>query len=305
MTSLLQYESGIDTAVLAPRCPICQSASQPQFEKYGYSIQRCNSCQHGFLDLSTDSGHVQRVYDNNYFEGGGPGYPDYLAEGKLLRRHGRRYAKLLRHYMAPGHLLDVGTAAGFILQGFVDGGWTGEGTEPNEAMAEYGRSQLHLSIRTGPLEQLEIERQYDLVTMIQVVAHFYQLKLAFEVAARSTKPGGFWLIETWNRESWTARLLGSGWHEYSPPSVLHWFSPKDLAILAREFGFVEVARGRPRKSLNGAHAKSLLRFKLEGQGWSRPLAKLLSKLLHLIPDQLEIPYPAEDLFWVLYQKPAT
>lgn len=303
MTFLIRSESEIDTFRLAPRCLICGGTSQFLFDKYDYSIRGCGSCGHRFLDLSTGAGHVQQVYDDSYFQGGGAGYPDYLAEGRLLRRHGRRYAKLLRRYMAPGRMLDVGAAAGFILQGFADDGWQGEGTEPNAAMAEYGRSQLHLQLHTGPLEQLPQSPSYrpgsyDLVTMIQVVAHFYELRRAFEVAAQATKPGGFWLIETWNRDSWTARLLGANWHEYSPPSVLHWFSPQDLAQLARQYGFEAIAQGHPQKRINGAHAKSLLRYKLEERAWSRPLASLLQ----LVPDQLEIPYPAEDLFWGLYQK---
>jgi len=304
MTSLLHSESNITTALLPPRCPICNGQSQLLFEKYDYAIQGCNSCGHRFLDpaeLTRTRGglsHVEQVYDDSYFQGGGAGYPDYLAEGKLLRRHGRRYAKLLSRYRSPGQVLDVGAAAGFILQGLIDGGWQGEGTEPNDAMAEYGRSQLKLPIHTGPLEQLQLTHRYDLVTMIQVVAHFYQLERAFEVAAQATKPGGYWLIETWNRDSWTARLLGANWHEYSPPSVLHWFSPKDLAQLAQAHGFQPVAQGRPKKTINGAHAKSLLGSKLAENAWSRPFAKLLG----LIPDGLEVPYPAEDLFWALYQK---
>ena len=304
MTSLLRSQSDIATALLPPRCPVCNGESRLLFEKYDYAIQGCGGCGHRFLDpaelIQARSGlsHVEQVYDDSYFQGGGAGYPDYLAEGKLLRRHGRRYAKLLRRYMEPGQVLDVGAAAGFILQGLMDGGWQGEGTEPNDAMAEYGRSQLKLPIRTGPLEQLTLTRRYDLVTMIQVVAHFYQLQQAFEVAAQATKPGGYWLIETWNRDSWTARLLGANWHEYSPPSVLHWFSPRDLFQLAQIHGFRSVAQGRPKKSINGAHAKSLLGSKLAENAWSQPFAKLLG----IVPDGLEIPYPAEDLFWALYQK---
>lgn len=298
----LASEFGPDatTATLPPRCPICRGNSRLLFQKYDYRIQGCDSCGHRFLDLTTGLDHVRQVYSDRYFQGGGAGYPDYVAEGQLLRRQGRRYAKILRRYMEPGQVLDVGAAAGFILQGLVDAGWQGEGTEPNETMAHHGRSQLHLAIQTGPLEQLQLSRQYDLVTLIQVVAHFYQLRQAFEVAAQATKPGGFWLIETWNRDSWTARLLGAHWHEYSPPSVLHWFSPRDLTQLAQQYGFERVAQGRPPKTITGAHAKSLLGSKLAEKAWSRPLTKLLA----LLPDRLHIPYPAEDLFWVLYQKSA-
>ncbi|NJM56278.1 MAG: class I SAM-dependent methyltransferase [Synechococcales cyanobacterium RU_4_20] len=280
-------------------CPVCQQPSRLLFRKYDYAIQGCTVCTHRFMPHPPEPEHVTQVYDDRYFCGGEAGYPDYLAEAKLLRRHGRRYGRMLQHRgIRPGTLLDVGAAAGFVLQGFEEMGWRGQGIEPNDRMAEYGRSQLQLPIQTGPLESLEPHAQFDLVTMIQVVAHFYDLRRAFQIASDATKPGGHWLIETWNRNSLTARLLGPGWHEYSPPSVLHWFAPQDLALLAQQFGFEGIARGRPIKRISGAHAKSLLRYKLLESPWG----KLPAKLLNWVPDGLEIPYPAEDLFWALYRK---
>jgi hypothetical protein len=134
--------------------------------------------------------------------------------------------------------------------------------------------------------------------MIQVIAHFYDVDTALERAAQVTQPGGYWLIETWNKDSWMARMLGENWHEYSPPSVLHWFSPDTLTRLASRFGFAPVARGRPAKWLNGAHVKSLLGYKLAGSRLEKPAAALL----RLVPDKLPVPYPTFDLFWALYQK---
>src|ERR1041384_3040675 len=121
-------------------------------------------------------------------------------------------------------MLDVGAAAGFILKGFIDEGWHGTGLEPNERMAAYGRQHLELDLRCGPLENFDektgekSDEKFDLVSMIQVAAHFYQPRKAFENAARLLAPNGHLLIETWNRGSFSARVLGRHWHEYSPPS---------------------------------------------------------------------------------------
>jgi SAM-dependent methyltransferase len=195
-------------------------------------------------------------------------------------------------------MLDVGAAAGFLLKGFLDQGWHGEGIEPNPRMAEHARQHLGLDVMTGTLEQFESDRQYDLVSMIQVIAHFVDPQRALRVAAERTRNGGYWLIETWNRESWTARAFGQQWHEYSPPSVLHWFSPEGLGRLAAQFDFREIARGRPSKWIGGGHARSLLRYRLEGSRVGRFFAGAVG----LIPERLALPYPAEDLFWTLYQK---
>ena len=148
------------------------------------------------------------------------------------------------------------------------------------------------------LESLQANQTYDLVSMIQVIAHFADLRQALQVAADATKPSGYWLIETWNKDSWAARLFGQNWHEYSPPSVLHWFSPTTLKALAAQFGFHEIAHGRPSKWINGGHAKSLLQYKLQ----SVPLGRQAGKLLNLLPEYLPLPYLADDLFWMLLRK---
>lgn len=195
-------------------------------------------------------------------------------------------------------MLDVGAAAGFILKGFQAYGWSVTGIEPNPHMAEYARTQLGLQMQTGTLEQHHSSECYDLISMIQVVSHFYDVRQALQAATALTRPGGFWLIETWNRNSWAARAFGPHWQEYSPPSVLHWFSTEGLRHLAAQFGFSEVARGKSLKWVSSEHAKSLLRYKLEDSRQKR----FISSLVGLIPRRLALPYPGDDLFWALYQR---
>lgn len=302
MSSSVSLSSPEKGPQLRTQCAICHHNSQPVFEKYGYWIRACQNCGHHFADLVPDVTHAQQVYGDDYFEGGGAGYSDYLAEAKLLKKHGRRYGLKVNKYTKPGRLLDVGSAAGFILQGLIDTGWQGMGIEPNDRVATYARENLGLPVQTGTLEKLSPQdfgnNTYDLITFIQVIPHFYNVRQALSVAASVTASDGYWLIETWNRSSWTARVLGQGWHEYSPPSVLHWFSPEDIASLGSQFGFRVVAKGRPSKWINGGHAKSLLRYKFQDSA----IGRLLIPLLNLVPDGMDFPYPAEDLFWILLQK---
>jgi len=73
-------------------------------------------------------------------------------------------------------------------------------------------------VLTGMLENLPVDDEYDAVSMIQVLPHFIDPKRAMAVVANVLKPGGLLLVETWNRDSWTARMFGKNWHEYSPPA---------------------------------------------------------------------------------------
>jgi len=278
------------------RCPCCESPTRPLFATNGHTIHGCAGCGHRHLVEPAGADHVERVYGDAYFEAGGAGYPDYTLEAETLRAAGRWYGRLLRRFTAPGALLDVGCAAGFRLQGLVDAGFAGHGLEPNARMVTLAREELGLAVERGVLEHQAVDGRFGVVTMLQVAAHFFDLERAFEAAARLTAPGGLWLIETWNVESWTARCFGRHWHEYSPPSVRHWFSPRSLRHLAGRFGGREVARGRPPKRIGGRHAKALLRHKLGAS----PLGRAAGRLAGVIPDRLVVPYPGDDVFWALF-----
>lgn len=274
------------------KCPLCQSESKFAFEAKGFALRDCVKCSHRFAEIAADENHVAEIYDDSYFNGGGAGYSDYLAEGEMLKRRGQMYAKKLEKFSAlKGRVLDVGAAAGFILQGFIDEGWQGSGLEPNEKIAGTGREKFGLDIRQGSFESFETDEKFDLISMIQVAAHFYDPARSFQKASELLNENGFLLIETWNRESISARIFGKNWHEYSPPSVLQWFSEKGLTRALKDFGFEKQAAGRPPKKISGAHAKSLLKYRL-GDNF----------LLKLIPDKLNFPYPSEDLFWAIYRK---
>jgi len=273
-------------------CPLCQSESKFAFEAKGFALRDCLSCAHRFTELAADEAHVSQIYDDSYFHGGAAGYSDYLAESEMLKMRGQMYArKLEKQISQKGKILDVGAAAGFLLKGFVDEGWKGVGLEPNAEMARFGRENLNLDIRQGSLETFEAREKFDLVSMIQVAAHFYSPAEAFRKAADLLSENGFLLVETWNRESLSARIFGKNWHEYSPPSVLQFFSEKGLTEFLKDFGFEKIGGGRPSKKISGAHAKSLLKYRV-GDNF----------LLKLIPDKLNFPYPSEDLFWALYRK---
>lgn len=269
------------------------------FLKSGHQILECAQCSHRFCSIldAKQKSHVENHYGDDYFHGGGAGYANYLDEGRLVRNHGRRYAKILARNMEPGTILDIGSAAGFFLQGILDNDWTGKGIEPNGKMAAFAREELGLHVETGTFERYQTEERFDLVTMVQVIAHFLDPLEAVKKAASLLKPDGHLLIETWNRKSWTAKVFGKNWHEYSPPTVLQWFDPKGLNYLAETAKMRLVAQGRPTKWLDGGHAKSLIKYILRDSRVSFSLP-----LLKVIPDGLPIPYPSEDLVWMLFQK---
>jgi 2-polyprenyl-3-methyl-5-hydroxy-6-metoxy-1,4-benzoquinol methylase len=277
------------------QCPLCSSDSKRIFEVKNYWIRDCVKCSHRFTELLVTANHVENIYDDSYFNGGGAGYTNYLEEAEILRQRGHWYSKLLSKYTDKGKVLDVGSAAGFILKGMTETGWEGVGIEPNESMAEFGRKKLNLQIHKTSVEKFSTDEKFDIVTMIQVMAHFVHPKDIFSHVSGTLKSNGHLLIETWNRKSLSEKIFGTKWHEYSPPSVLQFFSDEGIEQLAKENGYERVAIGRPSKWISGSHAKSLVAYKFGEKS-------IITKLSKIVPNRLNFPYPSEDLFWVLYKK---
>lgn len=282
----LSDDSQVLAALSVVTCAVCGGTTFRDFQTHGHWIRECG-CGHRFALVARVADHAKRVYGDDYFNGGGGGYPDYLEEAELITDQGRFYGRLLAKYMEPGHVLDVGAAAGFILRGLMEHGWRGIGVEPNGNMAAHAR-QAGFDVKEGTLENLRHEGKFDLVNMTQVIPHFYNLRAALDVAKNLTASQGHWLIETWNKDSWLAKLQGKHWHEYCPPSSLHYFSLKTLTALVGQYGFERIAHGRPPKKISLRHAASLISHKL-GRRHSPALPAWT------------MPYPSFDLMWVLFR----
>ena len=279
-------------------CPICKNPGELVFIKNTYKILKCRICTHFYAGFDAIAEDVNNIYSDDYFFKGGDGYPDYTKEMDMLIRHGEYYARKIKKYINPGVVLDAGSAAGFILKGFENLGWTGIGIEPNDSMIKFGKEILNVELHHGTLETVHFDLKFDLIIMIQVIAHLFDLHSSLQNINNLLKKDGHILIETWNSNSLTAKFFGNHWHEFSPPITLNYFSKKSLDRLMGQYGLVRVATGWPKKKINSNHAKSLLKFKIE----NIRLLRKFTGIVGIIPDNVLLPYLAEDLFWSLYVK---
>ena len=161
-------------------CTLCHNNNtETKFLKNGYRILSCNTCNHLFTDFEPTDEDVHQIYSDDYFFKGGAGYEDYTLEKNMLIKRGSYYAAQIRN-ISLSETFDVGSAAGFILKGFENSGWERMGIEPNQQMVEYGKNVVGVNIKQGTIETVELEGGFDLVVLIHVVAHIYDLHNALK-----------------------------------------------------------------------------------------------------------------------------
>jgi hypothetical protein len=61
----------------AEKCLLCGGETKRLFVASGYWVRGCSACGHQAAELTTAEGHVERVYGDDYFFGGGAGYDNY------------------------------------------------------------------------------------------------------------------------------------------------------------------------------------------------------------------------------------
>jgi SAM-dependent methyltransferase len=205
------------------------------------------------------------LYGDAYFvTGEGGGYLDYAADEPLHRANARDRLAVIEAARAgePGRLLDVGCAHGFFLDEARRRGWDVTGIEIAGAAATYARDRLGIEVHDD-LELLAPSRvaAFDVVTLFQVVAHLVDPRAALSRVHELVTPGGLAVVETPNRGSRAARLLGRHWHLATPPSIVCMFDPSSLTSLLRSTGFDPIHRQATAKAVSLGFVGSTLAHK--------------------------------------------
>ncbi len=221
----------------APACSVCDGPTVPE-DRFGPApLFRCDRCT--FVQLAGDVDPA--LYGDAYFAAYAGG--DYLAEEGQRRHESRiRLDLLARVTPPPARLLEVGAAAGFLLDEARARGWEGVGVEPNDAMAAHARDALALDVRTGRLEDVALDdASFDAACAFHVVEHLDDPLDALRTVRAALRPGGHLLVEVPNAQSAAARRLGAAWQPLDLPYHVGHHGPASMRALLERAGF-EVLR---------------------------------------------------------------
>jgi 2-polyprenyl-3-methyl-5-hydroxy-6-metoxy-1,4-benzoquinol methylase len=282
------------------QCHLCGAPTRAsKFTRYDF----CQSCGLVQADRAPSDAELARYYTDD-FEVNRDAYLQSTA------RRGNREVDWLEGFVSTGQMLEVGCSWGKFMEVARSRGWKVSGVELSQKSSAWARSELHLDVFTGKLEDSPFvgSHTFDLVTSWHVIEHVPD-PLSFLRTCRSClRPGGYLVLKTPNVASLVARLNRGAWSWANPVTHLVLFSPKTLGNALEKSGFqvqqvltrrgdannpwLEIARGTAIKLGLHGRVKSTLKVESAQDGQPRGTARGI-RLLNQINRGLDV-----GLFWL-------
>ena len=143
---------------------------------------------------------------------------------------------LNKKYPAKGKWLDIGCSSATLLAEAKKTGWnvTGLDFEKNAIASAESKGVFILK---KPIELLGIKREFDLISMFEVVEHLSNPKETLQACYAASTKGGSIVVTVPNIEGFEFETLGLYHTNVCPPSHLNYFSPSTLSRLLLDVGY--------------------------------------------------------------------
>ena len=201
---------------------------------YGHHAQivQCRQCGYVYANPRWDGEEILEAYtavtDETYVQ-------ERAGRELTFQKHLRAMEKHVG--MANGRsLLDVGAYIGVFVETAGAAGWQACGVEPSEWASEVAQRQgLHVIHGTQDVPELA-GKQFDVVTMWDVIEHVSSPSRELALAYDILKPGGVVAVHTMDVGSAFAKVMGRRW-PWLMDMHIHYFDRKSLPEMLEKLGY--------------------------------------------------------------------
>jgi 2-polyprenyl-3-methyl-5-hydroxy-6-metoxy-1,4-benzoquinol methylase len=216
------------------RCIVCGTTDpklfQIKYHKMNCSVVKCKVCSFHFIPP-----FFRKSIDYTKYKP--MGVAKEMAKGDIwlkIERNKLRF-KLIQEFQKSGDLFDIGCGFGHFLLTAKELGYSIAGVEMSKANVEFVKNQLGIDIIEGNFLDVPEDKQYDLMTLWDVLEHIDYADKIIEKMSRLLKPGGYTFIQVPQIDSFFAILLRSGWWAMGLDHV-NYFSKKTIHQLLLKHG---------------------------------------------------------------------
>jgi 2-polyprenyl-3-methyl-5-hydroxy-6-metoxy-1,4-benzoquinol methylase len=143
----------------------------------------------------------------------------------------------LSEYTDGRELLEVGIGSGELIAAALELGFDVSAVEISREQAQYAADMLGVPIWSGDMLDFDSDRQFDVITMGDVIEHVSDPRAALVKARGLLRDGGVLWLSTPNFESGFTRMMKYNDAMWCEPSHITWFSFETLRALLAETGF--------------------------------------------------------------------
>lgn len=229
---------------VAEPCPACNSnATNPAFEKFGFSFSRCANCETIYMLPRPSEAVMADYYSNseNYAYWAKHIFPtsESTRREKIHKPWLDRISELCERYgVTKGRLVEVGPGFGTFAALASQSSQFKEvvGIEPTPEMAEACRSRGVTVIEKRIEDIGDDVVAADVLVAFEVVEHLYRPRDFVRQARRLIRPGGIMIITCPNGQGFDIAMLGPGSQAIDAEHV-NLFNPRSLSGLIESEGF--------------------------------------------------------------------
>jgi len=178
-------DGGIELETLS-QCSICGGNAIATMDPAN-RICRCEECGYVFDNPRPTQREIVAFYSQR------GKYDSWLEEEQSRNLLWRRRLKILKRFRGSGSLLDVGTGTGQFLA-LAKNCFTVKGTEVSESAVRIASERYGLDVTQGPIEELQFESRFDVVTLFHVLEHVPDPLATVRRCRQLLNPGGLLVI---------------------------------------------------------------------------------------------------------------
>jgi len=165
----------------------------------------------------------------------------------LWRKFAKDIMNEVTSFKTKGRLLDIGCGFGAVLDYAREVGFQVMGIELDDKVAEYGRRNYKLDIRSGNVMEYQFKEKFDVIITNHVIEHIENPIGFLKKAGEVMKGDGILLVGTPNVDGWMRSILGRRWYPYCPEEHFYLYNTETLSNVLEKAGFTVL---RVRKANN-------------------------------------------------------